>query len=353
MRSVEESQAYRTLMFHAIRNFRPLNVLFELTYQCNLNCVCCYNVKHKEKLLSLEEYDDLFGQLRQAGTFLVTLSGGEPLMRKDIFDIIKLVKKHGFAFRIFTNGALLDEEKVLRLKELGPAGFELSLWGSNPELNDRLMGKKGAFEGITNAIKLLVKHELPVTVKTTVCAENYKDFNKIKPLIEDLGADFRYSLVLTLKTDGDTGNIRYRMNEEQFHEFYKIHDAEYDPSELERDKIDDEVLRANSDLPNYLCLAGISTCAVDPFGNITPCVDIPESVGNIREESFDKIWNEAPLLKQLRSLTKDDATDCKGCKYINSCHRCPGISLMEENSLLSKYDYACLLAKVDHDIRKK
>ncbi len=353
MESFEESRAYRRLMLHAIKNLVPLNVLLELTFDCNLNCICCYNVKQKDRLLSVTEYDQLFRDLRNAGTFLVTLTGGEPLMRHDFFDILEIVRKHGFALRIFTNGTLLDEEKVIRIKEFSPVGIELSIWGSNPELNDKLMGKPGAFEKILNAASLLKKHGIITTVKTTVCSENHLDFTGIKKVVEDIGVEFRYSLLLSLKTDGDTGNQAHRMTEEQMKAFYKLHDTVYDATDFERDLIDDQVLRENSELPEYMCLAGISSCKIDPFGEVNPCVDIPVSAGNIRLKSFDEIWRKGAVMEELRNLRMKDALECFGCKYIDHCHRCPGMALLEGGSLTAKYEYGCSLARVDRLFRKK
>jgi len=353
MRSIEESKAYRLLMFNAIKNHLPLNVLVELTYHCNLDCLCCYNVNQPGKLLQLDEYDRLFKELRDAGTFLVTLTGGEPLMRKDFFDILALVREHGFAVRIFTNGTLLDEKRVIRLKQYDISGVELSIWGSTPEINDRLMGKPGAYEKILNAARLLVKHDIITTVKTTICAENYIDFKNIKDLVRGTGAQFRYSMLLSLKSDGDPGNYLHRLNAEQFKEFYRIHDQDAEPEELEKDLIDDEVLRQSRELPDYMCLAGISSCKIDPFGHVNPCVDIPVVAGNIREQDFRTIWKEAPVLTELRGLRKSDATDCLQCDLKDHCHRCPGMALLESGSLTAKYDYGCLMAATDKLFRNK
>ena len=115
MPNIENTESYRFLKKNAVKNLLPLTALVELTYKCNLDCICCYNVRNEKPLLTLQEYDVLFSDLRKEGTFILTLSGGEPLMRKDFFDILDLVRKHGFGFRIFTNGTLLNEEKIIRL----------------------------------------------------------------------------------------------------------------------------------------------------------------------------------------------------------------------------------------------
>lgn len=329
----------------------PLTALIELTYSCNLNCTCCYNVKNEKPLLTLQEYDKLFADLRKEGTFILTLSGGEPMMRKDFFDILDLVKKHGFGFRIFSNGTLLDEEKVIRLKSYPVIGIEMSLWGSTPELNDKLMGKPGAFDKIVQAAQNLKKHEIPFTVKMTICSENYTDFGRVKDLVVILGGDFRYTPWLTLKLDGDTANMNFRLNEEQAKDFYRIHDeafAELDPAAQRKKNLGKSTI---SNAEDYMCLAGISTFALTPFGDIFPCVDVPVSAGNIRETSFHEIWKEAPVMKKLRSLRMADAKTCQECGLKPYCTRCPGIALVETGNLTNPFPYACLFAKVEKEIQ--
>lgn len=299
----------------------------------------------------MQEYDVLFADLRREGTFILTLSGGEPLMRKDFFNILDLVRKHGFAFRIFTNGILLDEEKIVKLKEYPLMGIEMSLWGSNPEINDTLMGKPGTFINIVKTAESLKKHEIPFTIKTTICSGNYFDFGKIKHLVENLGGDFRYTPWLTLRLDGDTSNMNYRLSEDQAMAFYKIHDEAYadqDPVAQRKKNLRKSTAK---NLTDYMCLAGISTFALNPFGDIYPCVDIPVKAGNIRETDFQTIWKEALIMKELRRLRISDATGCKKCGLKPYCARCPGIAFVETGNLTNPFSYACMLAKIEKEIQ--
>ena len=351
MRDIEHTESYRFLKKNAVQNLIPLTALIELTYQCNLDCRCCYNVRNEAPLLTLSEYDVLFAGLRKEGTFILTLSGGEPLIRKDFFDILDLIRKHGFGFRIFTNGTLLNEAKMIRLKEYPLIGIEMSLWGSNPAINDPLMGKPGAFHKIMETAGGLKKLGIPLTIKTTICAGNYADFGNIKKLAESLGADFRYTPWLTMRLDGDRSNMDFRLKEDQARAFYKIHDEAYadqDPVAQRKKNLSKSTLR---NYEGYLCLAGISTFALNPFGDVYPCVDIPVAAGNIREKDFHSIWREAPILKKLRGLRTTDAKICAVCRLKPYCARCPGISFVETGDLTNPFPYACLLAKVEEEIQ--
>jgi len=348
--NIENTESYRFLKKNAVKNLLPLTALVELTYKCNLDCICCYNVRNEKPLLTLQEYDVLFSDLRKEGTFILTLSGGEPLMRKDFFDILDLVRKHGFGFRIFTNGTLLNEEKIIRLKSYPLIGIEMSLWGSNPEINDKLMGKPGAFSQIISTAQRLKKHGIPFTIKTTICADNYSDFGNIKKLVENLGADFRYTPWLTMRLDGDSANMNFRLNEDQARAFYKIHDEAYadqDPAAQRKKNLRESTTKNSNE---YMCLAGISTFALTPFGDVFPCVDIPVNAGNIREKGFREIWKESAIMKKLRRLRKSDAAGCTECGLKPYCARCPGIALVETGDLTNPFPYACLLARVEKEI---
>lgn len=351
MTNIENTESYRFLKKNAVRNLIPLTALLELTYSCNLDCTCCYNVRNEHSLLTPEEYDQFFSALRKEGTFILTLSGGEPLMRRDFFEILDLVRKHGFAFRIFTNGTLLNEEKVIRLKSYPLIGVEMSLWGSTSAINDRLMGRPGTFDLIMRAARALNEHGIPFTVKTTICSENYSDFGNIKKLVDRLGGDFRYTPWLTLKLDGDSSNMKLRLTREQAREFYRIHDealADQDPAAQRKKNIRKSGAKTDG---NYMCLAGISTFALTPSGDVFPCVDIPVKAGNIRETEFHTIWKEAPMMKKLRNLRLSDAGECISCSLRPYCSRCPGIAMVETGDLTSPFPYACMLAGIEKEIQ--
>jgi len=350
--NIENTESYRFLKRNAVKNHLPFTALIELTYKCNLDCSCCYNVRNEKPLLTPQEYDTLFADLKKEGTFILTLSGGEPLMRKDFFDILDLVRKYGFGFRIFTNGVLLNEEKIIRLKSYPLLGIEMSLWGSNPEINDPLMGKAGTFDQIVRTSQGLKKHGIPFTIKSTICSKNYFDFGNIKKLVEDLGGDFRYTPWLTMRLDGDSANMNFRLNEEQAKEFYRIHDEAYadqDPAAQRKKNLGKTTISPTDD---YMCLAGISTFALNPFGDVSPCVDIPVTAGNIRETGFREIWKESPIMNTLRGLRKSDAKGCEQCGMKLYCSRCPGIAMVETGSLTNPFPYACLLAKVEKEFEK-
>ena len=99
---------------------------------------------------------------------------------------------------------------------------------------------------------------------------------------------------------------------------------------------------AYEDLP---CSAGHNSCYISPYGDVFPCVQLPQAAGNLRREKFDEIWYHAPQLERLRAIRESQLPICSRCEIRNYCERCPGLALMEGGDMLGAYERACALAE--------
>ena len=182
-------------------------LIFEVTQQCNCNCLYCYNVwKENEAYpkgeLSLDAIKILFKKLLdEIKPNFITLSGGEPLLHPDIFNIVNFLHKLGNRVGIATNGTLLNKDKVSELIKGGVKYFEISLNSTNPKTYSQLSGNNH-LERVRQAILFVKKFKIPLTVSFTITKLNYTDIADVIDLCFSFSVD---SIALNRFVPGGAG----------------------------------------------------------------------------------------------------------------------------------------------------
>jgi radical SAM protein with 4Fe4S-binding SPASM domain len=321
----------------------PLNTLIELTYKCNLRCVHCYISRNNgQKEMTTAELFDVLRQLKECGCLYLSLSGGEIFTRPDFFKIARYARKLGFGLRLFTNGTFIDEDNADKIKELYPLTVEISIYGFR-KTHDSITKVTGSFDRTTKAIRLLAERKVKVFTKTMLMRQNVHEFWRLDKYISQLGAKsfgVGGGLMITVCDDGNCRPLRYRLTDAQLKRYlreevnyFMQHKVRYFPKKL----ISSEII----------CLAGIASCNIDPYGHVSPCNQISiDKDNNLRNIPLKKIWAENPQLIQIRSLREADKKDCYQCDLRPYCHLCPGMALLETGSLLSKLPEACRIARI-------
>lgn len=336
-----ESELLSKLMQTTSKRYIPLNVLFELTYNCNLKCCHCYTIKdEKRQELSTEEIKNILDQLADAGALYLTLSGGEVFTRPDFFEIAGHAREKHFAITIFTNGTLITEEIVEEISVLCPLNVGISIHGAFPETHDDIIGVQGSFEKSLNSLRLLRKRGVNTTLKCTLMKQNFKQYPEIIKLAENIGASLSFDPIVTPAIDGCKDNLKYRLITDQLKTIFS------DPylTSLPRG----EWVSANGgrgEGVSILCDAGRNFCSISPYGDVYPCVQLLLNAGNVRESPFWEVWNSEQM-QDLRNLKNRDLSICSSCKMLSMCNRCPGLALLEEGDLLGPSKVACTIANV-------
>jgi radical SAM protein with 4Fe4S-binding SPASM domain len=311
----------------------PFMVHWELTYRCNLRCPHCYVVpQNSREELTSGEIAHILDVLKERGTLYVIFSGGEILTRKDFFEVAREARKKGFAMRLLSNGTLIDEGVADRIRDLHPLTVEISLYGSRAETHDEFTACPGSFERSVNALRLLNQRGLRTIVKSLMMKGNAAEFGRMKKLAQEIGSQFIYDTVIIPKMDGSMEPCSLRLNRE---ELYSVLYPEVQETKKDGTFRDDDLS----------CSAGINAFSISPSGDVYPCSGFKESGGNLRELSISEIQH-SPIFSKIRSITLSDLQECKECKLIRYCTRCPTLAWMETGDLLGTSQANCLLAGV-------
>jgi MoaA/NifB/PqqE/SkfB family radical SAM enzyme len=309
----------------ALERAQPLAASLELTYRCNWRCVFCYNPRHHDRRgLDGAEWLAVLDGLRELGTLYVALTGGEPLTHPEFLAIARGARERAFALRILTNGALVTERLADEIAALRPLAVELSLHGATAETHDRATATPGSFDAMLRGLDRLLARKAGIVLKTPLTRLNEAEMEGMRRIAEERGAPWRIDPVLTPRDDGDTGPLAYRASPEAV-------------SRMFRD------LAALGQLPHEEratggtnCGLGRTTIAVDPEGNVFPCLQWRTSpLGNVRETPLRQMWATAPERLEAASVARaanDRMVEAGGA--LSSFPFCPALALQRTGDAL-------------------
>jgi len=323
----------------------PNQVSWLMTNECNLRCSHCGNTSRakKENELTTKEAKDFIKCIADNRVFILDISGGEPLIRKDAIELFKYARSLGLEMGMTSNGTLVTEKLAKELKEVGMYNIHISLDGIG-EVHDKFRNMKGTFDKVYNTIKLFKKYKVPFGITTSISKLNFSDFEKIKDFVikENIKSwEIYYAIPIGCM------QRKIALDEKELVEFSKK--IEEFKKELDgkckiflgdslgyygKHKIRDE--------PWNGCLAGLNHLAIDPEGNIKGCPIHPNELieGNIRKDDLMKIWQSDDTFSYNRKPQKLEK-HCKSCKHNNICRGgCKALMYCLTGNL--KYNPMCL-----------
>ena len=345
------------LISRTVQKHRPLSVHFDLTYRCNERCVHCYLDHDDHGELTTTECLKVLEDLARAGTLFLTFSGGEIFLRPDLYEILAAARSLHFDISLKTNALLATPERAARLRELGVRRVQISVYSDIPAVHDAITKVPGSLQRTLAAIPILLNHGLQVKLACPLMQENLMAYRGVMALAEKLGVPYVLDLTITPMMDGSSGPLAHRASVSSLLPVLLdpvLHACK--PQMTPQAASAMNALQpafgsavssgiessAYEDLP---CSAGHNSCYISPYGDVFPCVQLPQAAGNIRRERFDNIWYHAPQLERLRAIRESQLPICSRCEIKSYCERCPGLALMEGGDLLGAYERACALAE--------
>lgn len=337
----------RLLAEKAIEESCPISGQWELTFNCNLNCIYCYVVKEQDrKELTFSEIEDILKQLHDAGCLWLCLTGGEPLMRPDFLEIYTSAKKKGFLINIFTNGTLITPKIADYLKEYPPYLIEITLNGITAKTYEAITGVDGSFERCMNGIELIKERKLPLVIKANGMTVNKNEILAIKRFAKEQGDYFRFDSVIQCRLDGSKEPCKFRLSPDEVAEIEHC-----DPDMLRQWQ---ECFKVKHSTPwsdeLFRCEGGRSSFYIDPYGRLMLCHAMRNPNHNLREGRFEEgFYNLFPKIRSDRYKTN---SPCKDCDLYYICRQCPGRTQLETGEIELPAEYFCKLAHKHKEISK-
>ncbi len=316
-------------------------VAWETTRNCNLACIHCRasatTGPHTGEL-NTQESMGLIDQIAQVGKPIIILTGGEPLLREDIFDLARYGTHKGLRMVMAANGTLITESIAQKLATAGIQRISVSLDGANAESHDNFRQVEGAFEGTLRGIRMLTDAGIEFQINTTITKTNLDEIQKIQQLAVDLGAVAHHIFLLV-----PTGRGKYIVDkainaaeyEQTLNWFYD--QSECTPLQLkatcaphyyrilrQRAKADGKSVSFKThglDAVTRGCLGGIGFCFISHRGIVQPCGYLDLNCGDVRQNSFKDIWNDSKIFSSLRNYDNLKGK-CGYCEFKKVCGGC-------------------------------
>jgi AdoMet-dependent heme synthase len=306
----------------------PRIISWNITLRCPLKCSHCYVDAGDEEVggvLSTQEAFSVIDQICGTGKPVVVLSGGEPLLRDDIYDIARYGTEKGLRMVMGTSGYLIDNDTAVKLRDAGIRAVAISLDSKDPATHDSFRGLEGVWERAVKAIGYCRDAGIAVQINMSVMRSAIHDVEEVIGLGTSLGVR-DYQLFFPVPT-GRARQIEPRSPQE-YEEMIRQILIRYRDSDIHiRPTCAPQFRRIADDAgittPAWGrgCIAGISYCRIYANGDVTPCPYLPVSAGNVRTQSFADIWHNSPLFAALR----DPGTltgKCGRCRYKTICGGC-------------------------------
>ena len=335
----------------------PLSGTFELSPICNFTCKMCYVrttseevLQHDRTMLTCEQWIQIAEDAKRMGMLYLLLTGGEPFLWPDFWRLYEHLSQMGFVLSINTNGSMINEEIVEKLKKDVPSRINITLYGASDETYERLCGIKGAFKKVDRAITLLRSAGIPVKLNCSLTPYNADDIGAMIQYAEErelilvvntymfppirrdekaIGLNDRF----TPKEATHYNLLRYKLQYggDNYHQFLSsVRQGAIPPPGLDEacvDPIDGKVR----------CRAGKAAFWITWDGYMTPCGMMTKPAIDIREGSFEETWHHIVAATDSLKLS----SVCEKCKNQELCHSCAAMALAETGDTSGIPSYLC------------
>ena len=338
------SSIYSKFAARAIDKAIPLQASLELTYRCNERCTHCYIEDFKDdpkRVLTKEEWFTVLKELRQAGTLYVILMGGEPLLSPYVFDVAKKGSEIGFHMSLISNGLKIKSlEYARKLKDSGVKMVTFSLYSLDAKIHDKMTAVRGSHEKTLQAIEYCDQAGIEVTLNGLLTEANSRGIFDYYDWAVSRGYDLKVDPNVTAKLNGNLSPTQYRATKETLLWFYRERSRRW------KNSIPAPSLETEN---SYICNAAKGKCAVTPYGELLPCIEIREPFGSLITQKFNDIWHSKEALKWREPRLKDIQGEIEEGLY-NFCDHCPGMAKNEKGAAMTVMPYTKLVAQVKRQV---
>jgi len=320
-----------------LKKYEPRMGLYEITLRCNMRCIHCGSSAGKNRIneLTTEEWNNVTKQLAYLNCKEITILGGEPFLRKDWYEISKEINEYGIKITYITNGLLIDNKTIEKIKKINPKAVAISIDGAKKETHEKIRRVKGSYNKCFEVISNLQKAGISTTVVTSINKLNFQELPALRNLLINKGIVWQLQIAIPL------GRFKKELllTKKEFYAaalFIASTRTKYSTKELPIIGSHcfgyySKKLRNAMVFPWHGCQAGISTIGIQSNGEIKGCLSLPSELieGNIRKNSISEIWNGPNFCSYNRNFKKSALTNnCVDCKFGKKCRGgCMSVSL--------------------------
>ena len=352
----------------------PLIGQFELTSRCNLSCRMCYVCKSAhdkeiiEKELTLKQWIKIAEEARDAGLFVLSLTGGEPMIRSDFKELYTELNQMGFLISLNSNGTTITPEVAKWLAKNPPSKVLISLYGSSPEMYQKVCNNANGFSLARRGIELLLNEGVSVAARYTLIEDNYGAYEEIADWCAPLGLTVGVCHLISGNRCSSTGEpFNVRVSPEKLIQFetdlsayFKTLPGKFKAKDLTEQEIKDNLYKEgdvvfynkdttlltdtnektvveSSDQCAFHCIAGTASYAITWEGKMTPCVLLDEPYAYPLEVGFKAAHEH--LIAERNKITF--CPDCFKCPDFEDCIVCPARLKSDTGSFYEKSEYIC------------
>ena len=322
------------ILLKATNNRRLTSLYFEITHNCNLNCVHCYlgdKRTERHEHIPLEKLADVLKEAKKMGVFDIAITGGEVFTYKYWREFFTIIKQQGFNLVVFTNLVKLCEADISFMKDIGVNTVKISCYGMGKDTYEATTQTPNSYDKYIDNIRLLNKYQIHHFFSNIILSTNEIDY---KEMIEKNG--IRNTELYIIDDIQHSGNpVSYRPSETVWRECHY---------EMMKNA---SINNTNWEDPNqYICTAGMARLTILPNGDVIPCINLRIPVGNIYVNSLFDIWEGETLnnvLQKFKTANFEKCFKCTNKKYLT--HICPGSNYNDTGSYYIPSQYKCHLCQ--------
>jgi GeoRSP system radical SAM/SPASM protein len=301
--------------------FSPITINWTLTFRCNFSCRHCYSRVEKAGELSTEQIKEIMRKVAVYKVPFINYGGGEPLLRKDLFELTEYATSLGFNVSMNTNAYLMTKAKAKKARESGFKTVGISIDSTRPEVHDAFRNTPGSHARALAAAKYLKDEGVRLTISSVICRINHHEFEELVAQAKALGAE-QISLHNYKCTGmGMTNKDELDLSPEEWLDFYMKAIAVRAKETGIRISMDDPITASIHKAPEQSIVKG-STCGklslnIRANGDVTPCGFIPVVIGNLLTDDLKDLWDHSNVLDRMRN--KKPKEKCLTCKHYEDC----------------------------------
>lgn len=355
---IKNSAPLTKLIYAKAANLKlPISGTFELTPVCNFACQMCYVRKtqkevneHQRPIMTAERWIGIARKAREKGMLFLLLTGGEPFLWPDFWNLYEELMKMGFLVSINTNGSLIDEQVIERLKKNPPKRLNITLYGASDETYEALCGAKHVFDKVDKAISGLIEAGIMVKLNCSLTPSNVKDMEAIIKYAKekDLILEMTSYMFPPIRRERDCIGQNHRFTPKEY-AGYQLESCRLQRGEESYQKMLYNIKEKAVPPPGLdescwdpmegkiRCRAGKAAFWITWDGYLTPCGMMPEPKIDMYEHSFSESWENLVKISEQVSLSGV----CNTCPDHEICHSCAAIAMAETGKTDGIPTYLC------------